>query len=80
MVTIIHAVQCWRPYLIGCHFIIVMNHHSLKFFIEQHISTFEQQKWVTKLLGDDYEIVYHKGKENVVADALFRKFEDQVAM
>jgi len=48
----------------------------LKFFIEQRISTPEQQKWVTKLLGYDYEIIYCKGKENVVANALSKKFKD----
>jgi len=53
-----------------------MDHHSLKFFIEQRISTPEQQKWVTKLLGYDYEIIHYKGKENVVVDALSRKFKD----
>jgi len=80
MLAIIHVVQRWRPFIIGCHFIILTDHHSLKFFIEQWISTPEQQKWVTKLLGYDYEIIYNKGKENVVADALSKKFEDQVAL
>ena len=80
MLTIIHAVQCWRSYLIGYHFIILIDHHSLKFFIEERISTPKQQKWVTKLLGYDYEIVYCKGKENVVTDAFSRKFKDRVAL
>lgn len=31
----------------------------------------EQQKWVTKLLGYNYEIVYKKGVKNLVADALW---------
>ena len=35
---------------------------------------------MTKLLGYDYEIIYRKGKENVVVDALSIKFEDQVAL
>jgi hypothetical protein len=30
---------------------------------------------VTKLFVYDYEIFYKKGKENVVADALSRKYE-----
>jgi hypothetical protein len=37
----------------------------------------KQHKWVTKLFGYDYEIIYKKGKDNVVADALSRKYEDE---
>jgi hypothetical protein len=52
-------------------------HQSLKYFLEQPISSPEQQKWVTKLFGCDYEIIYKKGKDNVVADSLSIKYEDE---
>jgi hypothetical protein len=32
---------------------------------------------VTKLFGYYHEIIYKKGKENVMADALSRKYEDK---
>jgi len=32
---------------------------------------------VTKLSGYDYEIIYKKGKENVVVDSLLRKYEEE---
>jgi hypothetical protein len=32
---------------------------------------------VTKLFGYDYEIIYKKGKDNVVTDALSIKYEDE---
>jgi hypothetical protein len=32
---------------------------------------------VTKLFGYDYEMIYIKGKDNVVTDALSRKYEDE---
>jgi hypothetical protein len=44
--------------------------------LEQRLSSEEQQKWVTKILGYDFEIVYKKGKQNIVEDSLSRKDED----
>jgi hypothetical protein len=62
---------------LGQRFQIKTDHQSLKHFLEQHISSPEQQKWVTKLFGYDYEIIYKKGKDNVVTDALSGKYEDE---
>ena len=52
------------------------DHDSLKYFLEQRLSFEEQKKWVTKMLGYDFDIIYKKGKKNVVADALSIKDED----
>jgi hypothetical protein len=76
MMAILHALKKWHPYLIGRHFKVKTDHDSLKYFLEQRLSSEEQQKWVAKILGYDFEIVYKKGKQNVVADALSRKDED----
>jgi hypothetical protein len=76
MMEILHALKKWRPYLIGRHFRFKTYHDSLKYFLEQRLSSEEQQKWVTKILGYDFEIIYKKGKQNVLADALSRKDED----
>jgi hypothetical protein len=72
MLAIIHAVTKLKPYLIRWHFQIRTDHRSLKHILEQRISSMEQNKWVTKLLGYDYEIVYKKGAKNLVANALSR--------
>ena len=40
--------------------------------MEQRIVMPEQQKWVSKLLGYDYDITYKPGKENSTVDALSR--------
>jgi hypothetical protein len=61
----------------GKRFQINTDHQSLKYFLEQRISSSEKQKWVTKLFGYDYEIIYKKGKDNVVANALSRKYEEE---
>jgi len=75
MMAILHALKKWFPYLIGRHFKVKTGHDSLKYFLEQRLSSEEQQKWVTKILGYDFEIIYKKGKQNVVVDALSRKDE-----
>jgi hypothetical protein len=77
MLAILHAIDLWRPYLLGQRFQIKTNHQSLKYFLERRISSPEQQKWVTKLFGYDYEIIYKKGKDNVVEDALSQKYEEE---
>ena len=38
------------------------DHGILKYFLEQRLSSKEKQKWVTKMLVYDFEIVYKKGK------------------
>ena len=60
----------------GRHFKVKIDHDSLTQFLEQRISSEEQQKWVTKMLSYDFEIIYKKGKLNVVVYALSRKNED----
>jgi len=46
----------------GRHFKVKTDHDSLKYFLEQRLPSEEQQKWVTKMLDYDFEIIYKKGK------------------
>lgn len=57
----------------GARFVIRMDHISLKHLVEQRIHTATQQKWLTKLLGYDFEIECKIGVANRVIDALSRK-------
>ena len=63
MLAILHALKKWRPYLMGRHFKVKTDHDSLKYFLEQRLSSEEHQKWVTKMLGYDFEIIYKKGSK-----------------
>jgi hypothetical protein len=76
MLVILHAIDKWNPFLIGRHFKVKIDHDSLKYFLEKWLSLEEQQKWVTKMLGYEFEIIYKKGKHNILADALSRKEEE----
>lgn len=73
MLAIVEAIHLWHPYILGRKFFIETDQHSLKYLLDQRVATQEQQKSVAKLLGYDYEIIYHSGRENSTADALSRK-------
>lgn len=75
--ALLNAVDKWRHYLQFKHFVIRIDHHSLKYLLEQRVTIAIQQKGLTKLLGLDYEIQYKKGAENRVADALSIQHENR---
>ncbi|KAM0065899.1 putative nucleotidyltransferase, Ribonuclease H [Helianthus debilis subsp. tardiflorus] len=72
MYAITQAISKWRQYLLGHHFTIITDQQSLKRLQDQVIQTPEQQKWLGKLLGFDFDIVYRPGSQNGAADALSR--------
>jgi hypothetical protein len=70
--ALILAVDKWRPYLQRAPFIIRTDHQSLTFLGEQQLHSELQKKAMAKMMGLQFQIVYKKGVENAVADALSR--------
>lgn len=75
MLAIVFAVQHWRPYLLRQHFRIITDHKLIKYFLKQHFTTPQQQKWLVKLLMYNYSVEYQLGSQNTVLDALSCKEE-----
>ena len=73
LMAIVFAVQKWRHYLLGRHFVILTDQKSLKFLTDQRLLGEDQLKWTAKLMGLDFEIRYRPGFENKAADALSRQ-------
>jgi hypothetical protein len=73
LIGVVQAVRHWRSYLWGRHFIIRTDHFSLKYLLDQRLSTVPQHQWVSKLFGFDFDVEYRPGRLNTVADALSRK-------
>lgn len=59
--AILLAVEKWRVYLLHASFIIRTDQKSLKYLLEQKVSTPLQHRYLTKLWGFDYQIEYKKG-------------------
>jgi hypothetical protein len=74
--AILHALKKWRHYFLGNQVIIKTDQQALKYVGQQRLVDGIQHKLLLKLLEFDYKIEYKKGKENTVADALSRQFQD----
>ncbi|KAK7286582.1 hypothetical protein RJT34_21675 [Clitoria ternatea] len=77
LMALVLAIQHWRPYLLGKKFTVFTDQKSLRYLLEQRITTQNQQNWLAKLLGYEFEIVYKVRASNKVADALSRIEEDK---
>jgi hypothetical protein len=73
LAVVVHALKIWRHYMIGNKCKIFTDHKSLKYIFTQNELNLRLRRWLELIKDYDFEIQYHLGKANVVADALSRK-------
>jgi hypothetical protein len=61
LIGLVQAIKHWRPYLWGHHFLIHTDHYSLKFLLDQRLSTTPHHQWASKLLGFDFSVEFKLG-------------------
>ncbi|GJS46482.1 putative reverse transcriptase domain-containing protein [Tanacetum coccineum] len=71
--AVVFALKMWRHYLYGMKCVVFTDHKSLQHILGQKELNMRQRRWLELLSDYDYEIRYHPGKANVVADALSLK-------
>ena len=73
LAAIMLALKLWRHYLVGRNLELKTDHQSLKHLFTQRDLNARQRRWSEFMSEYDFGILYIKGKENVVADALSRR-------
>jgi hypothetical protein len=73
LAAIVFALKVWRHHLYGAQFDLFSDHKSLKYLFDQKDLNMRQRRWMEYLKDFDFDLKYHLGKANVVADALSRK-------
>ncbi|GAU43227.1 hypothetical protein TSUD_241170 [Trifolium subterraneum] len=73
LAAVVFALKVWRHYLYGSRFEVFSDHKSLKYLFDQKELNMRQRRWLEFMKDYDFELSYHPGKANVVADALSRK-------
>lgn len=64
LLAITLAIPKWCHYLLSHHFTIRTYHACLKNLLTKVIQTPQQQKFLQKLCGFDFNIIYKLGKQN----------------
>ena len=72
MLAVVKSIRKWRPYLLEKPSTVHIDKKSLKYLLEQRITTPVQARWLPKILGYDYKIEYKRGLENQAANSLSR--------
>lgn len=80
LMAICLAIEKWKHYLLGRHFVVRTDQQSLRHLMVQRDVNVAFQKWVRKLMGFDFEVQYKSGIANRAADALSRKTEELVSL
>nr|GEY86190.1 putative reverse transcriptase domain-containing protein [Tanacetum cinerariifolium] len=68
--SVVFALKIWRHYLYGTKCNMFTDHKSLQHILDQKELNMRQHCWPEFLSDYDYDIRYHPGKANVVADTL----------
>nr|KYP31283.1 Retrovirus-related Pol polyprotein from transposon 17.6 [Cajanus cajan] len=73
LAAVVFTLKIWRHYLYGSKFEVFSDHKSLRYLFDQKELNMRQRRWLEFLKDYDFDLSYHPGKANVVADALSRK-------
>ncbi|GJR67634.1 putative reverse transcriptase domain-containing protein [Tanacetum coccineum] len=71
--AVVFALKIWRHYLYETKCTVFTDHKSLQHILDQKELNMRQCCWLELLIDYDCEIRYHRGKANVVADAMSSK-------
>jgi hypothetical protein len=73
LAAVVHTLKTWMHYLYGQKCDVYTYHKSLKYIFTQSELNMRQRRWLQLIKDYELEIHYHRGKANIVADALSRK-------
>lgn len=70
--AVIWAIEKFRPYIEGTHFVVVTDHHSLLWLHNLKDPQGRLARWSLRLQPFKFTLIHRKGKEHVVPDLLSR--------
>ena len=78
LAAFVFALRICRHYLLGEKFRLFTDHKSLQYLFTQKELNMRQRRWLKFMKDSQFDIQYHLGKANVVADALIHRPVNEV--
>lgn len=72
LLSVVHAIRTFRPYLYGRRFTLVTDHRPLRWLMSLKDPSSRLARWSILLQDNQYDIVHRPGKKNSNVDALSR--------
>jgi hypothetical protein len=80
LIGLMKVVRHWHRYLWPRKFIVRTDHFSLKYLLDQRLSTVPQHNQVSKLFGYQFSVEFNPGRQNVATDALSRRDKEMSSL
>ena len=76
LLSVVHCLKKFRTYVLGRPLTVVTDNKALTFMKKCQLTNSRMTRWILAIQEYDFDIVYCKGSENIVADILSRDPED----
>jgi hypothetical protein len=82
LLAIIESLKGWRHWTMETRdpVKIMTDHNNLRYFMTSKELNRRQVRWAQFLSDYNFELIHRPGKENVIADALSRRAQDELGM
>jgi hypothetical protein len=74
LIGCIYALTQFHKFIWGTHFTLYTDHKALSYIFTQKMANSMMMRWLDILLSYDFSVVYLKGMDNVLPDALSRLY------
>ncbi|KAG6438878.1 hypothetical protein O3G_MSEX000297, partial [Manduca sexta] len=72
LLSVVYAIEKFRPYIDGLHFEVVTDHSALKWLHKMKDPHGRLGRWAMKLQQFSFDVIHRPGKSHTVPDALSR--------
>ncbi|WMV24813.1 hypothetical protein MTR67_018198 [Solanum verrucosum] len=79
LAAVVFALKILRNYFYGVHVDVFTDHKSLHYVFSQKELSLQQKRWLEFFKDYEMNVLYHPGKDNLLADALSRLSMGSVA-